>query len=165
MKIDGAAASIGQELAPRPSSRPGRLRCDIVFNDKNALRVSQNAVASLDFSGVIKEVSLKKGGLTSVLRKLARRSPTDCFRVETATAVAGRPRHLLLRMGRREIHLRLRLQRQREDHRRARAATSRSSSAAHHVARNYVKRARPSASRPPASSTTATRASSPWPPG
>jgi ferric-dicitrate binding protein FerR (iron transport regulator) len=51
--------------------------------------VSENAVASLDFSGIVKEVSLKKGGLSSVLRKLAAATATDSFRVETAVATAG----------------------------------------------------------------------------
>ena len=90
VKIDGAAASIGQELASKALVETGpNAECDIVFNDKNALRVSQNAVASLDFSGIIAQVSLNKGGLTSVLRKLDKVAGQDSFRVVTPTAVAA----------------------------------------------------------------------------
>jgi hypothetical protein len=90
VKVDGAAATIGQELGAVALVETGpNATCEIVFNGKNALRVGQNAVASLDFSGIIKQVSLKKGGLTSVLRKLERVAGKDGFRVVTPTAVAA----------------------------------------------------------------------------
>jgi hypothetical protein len=90
VRIDGAAAEIGQALASVTlvETGPGAT-CEIVFDRKNAVRVSQNAVATLDFSGIVKEVTLKKGGLTSVLRKLGKAAGKDSFRVVTATAVAG----------------------------------------------------------------------------
>lgn len=90
VRIDGSAAVIGQELEAKALVETGPdASCDIVFDEKNAIRVSENAVASLDFSGIVKEVSLKRGGLSSVLRKLAAATATDSFRVETAVATAG----------------------------------------------------------------------------
>jgi hypothetical protein len=88
--INGAAAEIGEALGAVTlvETGPGA-SCEIVFDKKNAVRVSQNAEASLDFSGIVKEVTLKKGGLTSVLRKLGKVAGKDTFRVLTATAVAG----------------------------------------------------------------------------
>ncbi len=90
VKVDGAAPEIGMALASKVlvETGPGA-SCEIVFDGKNAIRVSQNAVAALDFSGIIKEVSLKKGGLTSVLRKLGKITGSDSYRVDTPTAVAG----------------------------------------------------------------------------
>jgi hypothetical protein len=90
VKIDGTTAEIGRELGAKTLIETGSgASCDIVFDGKNAIRVSQNAIAALDFSGIIKEVSLKKGGLTSVLRKLDKIAGTDSFRVVTAMAIAG----------------------------------------------------------------------------
>ncbi len=90
VKVDGAAPEIGRELGAKVlvETGPGA-SCEIVFDGKNAIRVSQNAVAALDFSGIVKEVSLKKGGLTSVLRKLGKIADSDSFRVVTGTAIAG----------------------------------------------------------------------------
>jgi ferric-dicitrate binding protein FerR (iron transport regulator) len=90
VKIDGSAAVIGQQLGAKARIETGpNASCEIVFDEKNALRVSQNAVASLDFSGIVKEVSLKKGGLSSVLRKLGQVAGQDSFRVVSDTAVAA----------------------------------------------------------------------------
>jgi len=90
VKIDGSAAEIGQQLGAKARIETGpNASCEIVFDEKNALRVSQNAVASLDFSGIVKEVSLKKGGLSSVLRKLGQVAGQDSFRVVSDTAVAA----------------------------------------------------------------------------
>jgi hypothetical protein len=90
VKIDGAAAQVGQSLASKVLVETGAgAVCEIVFDGKNAIRVGQNAVAALDFSGIVKEVSLKKGGLTSVLRKLDKIAGSDSFRVDTPNAVCG----------------------------------------------------------------------------
>jgi len=90
VKIDGTVPEIGQELGAKALVETGTgASCEVIFDEKNAIRISQNAIASLDFSGIVKEVNLKKGGLTSVLRKLDRIAGSDSFRVYTATAVAG----------------------------------------------------------------------------
>jgi hypothetical protein len=90
VRINGATAEIGQALGAVALVETGEgATCEIVFDKKNAVRVSQNAEASLDFSGIVKEVKLKKGGLTSVLRKLGKVAGKDTFRVTTATAVAA----------------------------------------------------------------------------
>ncbi len=90
VEIDGRAAEIGTELGARSVVRTGPgANCEIVFADKNAVRVSQNATATLDFSRTIVQIDLEKGGVTSVLRKLAAASGDDSFRIRTAGAVAG----------------------------------------------------------------------------
>lgn len=88
--IDGTKAEIGQELGAKVRIETGpNASCEVVFDEKNALRVSQNAIATFDFSGIVKEVALKKGGLTSVLRKLGQVAGQDGFRVVSDTAVAA----------------------------------------------------------------------------
>ena len=90
VKVDGAAPEIGRELAARAVVETGvGATCEIVFGGKNAIRVGQSAVATLDFSGIVKEVALAKGGLTAVLRKLEKVAGSDVFRVDTPLAVAG----------------------------------------------------------------------------
>jgi hypothetical protein len=90
VKIDGTAAEIGRELGAKADVETGpNASCDIVFDGKNAVRVGQSSSVLLDFSGIVKEVSIKKGGLTSVLRKLSQVAGSDSFRVTTPTAVAG----------------------------------------------------------------------------
>ncbi len=90
VRIDGKQTEIGAVLPARALVETGpAASCEIVFDKKNAIRVGQNAVATLDFSGAVKQVRLTKGGLTSVLRKLGKASGGDRFRVTTPTVVAG----------------------------------------------------------------------------
>jgi hypothetical protein len=90
VRIDGTAAEIGRELGAKADIETGpNASCDIVFDGKNAVRVGQSSSVLLDFSGIVKEASIKKGGLTSVLRKLRQIADSDSFRVTTPTAVAG----------------------------------------------------------------------------
>jgi hypothetical protein len=90
VRINGQPTDIGALVGARALVETGPAsNCEIVFDRKNAVRVSQNAVATLDFTGPIKQVYLKKGGLTSVLRKLVRVAGSDSFRVTTPTVVAG----------------------------------------------------------------------------
>lgn len=90
VKVDGSAPEIGKELGAKVRVETGTgASCDIVLGAKNAIRISQDAEATLDFSGIVKEVSLKKGGLSAVLRGLAQVPGSDSFRVTTATAYAG----------------------------------------------------------------------------
>jgi hypothetical protein len=64
VKIDGAAAEIGREVGPMASIETGpSASCDIVFDGKNAISVEENTSTLLDFSRIVKEVSLKRGGL------------------------------------------------------------------------------------------------------
>jgi len=90
VEIDGKEAEIGMVLGERPLVRTGPASsCEIVFAGKNAVRVSQNAVATLDFSKAVVAIDLEKGGVTGVLRKLATVAGEDSFRVRTEGAVAG----------------------------------------------------------------------------
>jgi ferric-dicitrate binding protein FerR (iron transport regulator) len=88
--IDGSKAEIGQELGSKFLIETGLASsCDIVFDEKNAIRVSQNSVARLDLSGIRKQVRLEKGGFAAVLKKLQKGASDDSFRVDTGIASAG----------------------------------------------------------------------------
>ena len=88
--IDGKEPELGDKLGPSFVVQTGRgARCDIVFNSGNALSVGQNALADFDFSSQVANVRVERGGLSSVLKKLAQISGSDSFTVQTATAVAG----------------------------------------------------------------------------
>ena len=88
--IDGKAAEIGQTLGATSRIETGPAStCDIVFDGRNAVRVSQNSLALLDFSRLVKEVELKKGGVTAVLKKLEKLADKDSFRITAPVAVAG----------------------------------------------------------------------------
>ncbi|MFA6507968.1 MAG: FecR domain-containing protein, partial [Treponemataceae bacterium] len=88
--VDGVEAEIGMELGLKASFKtaPGA-SCDIVYNEKNAIRVGMNTIATIDFSKAVTEISIDKGGMTSVLRKLEKVSGDDSFRVRTKGATAG----------------------------------------------------------------------------
>jgi hypothetical protein len=90
VRIDGAAPELGKELPSKVTIETGPSgSCDIVLGAKNAIRISPSAIAQLDFSGIVKEVSLKKGGFAAVLRGLAKSEGSDTFRVVTAAAAAA----------------------------------------------------------------------------
>jgi hypothetical protein len=88
--VNGQEAELGQEVGPvvRVETGPASF-CEIVFDEKNAIRVTQNSEAILDLSGVQKRVDLKKGGVTSVLRKLKKVAFKDSYVIATSTAVAA----------------------------------------------------------------------------
>jgi Uncharacterized protein conserved in bacteria len=88
--VDGESADIGQRLPGRFKVETGReASCDIVFDDKNALHIAKNTVAVLDLTGLRKEASLERGGITAVMRKLAKIADKDSFQVLTRAAVLG----------------------------------------------------------------------------
>jgi hypothetical protein len=90
VKIDGVAAELGQALGTRFSVETGpNSACDVVFGGRNVFRVGQNAYVTVDFAKRAPEFSLRRGGLTSVLKKLDLIAGQDSFRVRTSTAVAG----------------------------------------------------------------------------
>jgi hypothetical protein len=88
--VNGTGAELGQEVGPavRVETGPASF-CEIVFDEKNAIRVTQNSEAILDLSGVQKRVDLRRGGVTSVLRKLKKVAFKDSYVVATSTAVAA----------------------------------------------------------------------------
>lgn len=63
--------------------------CEIIFDNKNIIKVSSNTLFELDFSGVHKSVNLKQGTLINVLKKLATLTDDADFTIETANAVLG----------------------------------------------------------------------------
>ncbi len=90
VKINGKPAEIGQALGAKFSVETGPgSACDVVFGGRNSFRVSQNAFVTVDFSKRAPEFELRKGGLTSVLKKLDAIAGQDSYRVRTPTAIAG----------------------------------------------------------------------------
>lgn len=88
--IDGVAPELGDKPGLTFSIRTGAdARCDLVFNNGNALSVGQNAVAVLDFASPTAQVNLERGSLSSVMKKLETLVNKDSFVVQTGTAVAG----------------------------------------------------------------------------
>lgn len=90
VQVNGVPVEIGDILSDVFTVRTGPASsCDLVFQDKNAVRIGQNAVATLDLSKTVLELDLQKGGATSVLRKLEKLAGGDSFRVRTPGASAG----------------------------------------------------------------------------
>jgi hypothetical protein len=90
VKVDGEMAEIGRELGIKTRIETGKgASCEIVFDGKNAIRIGQDSKAVLDFTGIVKELRLERGGATSVLRKIGKIAGKDSFRVRTPAAVAG----------------------------------------------------------------------------
>ncbi len=90
VSINGKEAELGQILAVKSIIvTAANSSCEIVFNDKNIFRITQNAQATLDFSSSVVEIGLEKGGVTSVLRKLDKVAGNDSFRIRSGNAVAG----------------------------------------------------------------------------
>lgn len=88
--VNGASGKIGQKLgvAVRVETGPAS-SCQIEFGNKNIMSVGQNATVSFDFSKITAEAQLEKGGLTLVLKGLAKVAEKDSFVVKTAFADAG----------------------------------------------------------------------------
>ena len=90
VRVDGVAAEVGQALGPKASIETGPAStCDIVFDGRNAVRIAPNSLALLDFSRLVKEIDLKKGGMSAVLKKLEKLADKDSFKVIAPTATAG----------------------------------------------------------------------------
>jgi hypothetical protein len=90
VKIDGAVVEVGRTVAARTRVETGPASaCDIVFNEKNAFRIGQNSLVTVDFTKSVPEFDLEKGGITSVLRKLEKLAGKDSYLVRTKTAAAG----------------------------------------------------------------------------
>ncbi len=62
--------------------------CDIIFNEKNIIRIAENSSVVLNLSDEEKNLELKQGAVTNVLKKLIR-TDKDIFKVITPAAVAA----------------------------------------------------------------------------
>ncbi len=90
VSVDDRPAAIGDLVGDRSRIATGRDGvCEIVFNDKNIIRVRNNTEFTLDFSGAAKAVDLKRGTLINVLERLAHGLDGDGFTVRTPTAACG----------------------------------------------------------------------------
>jgi len=88
--VDGLPVELGQDLGARFAIKTGAASsCDLVFGERNAVRIAQNTEGSVDLTQAILTVDLQKGGASSVLRKLEKVAGTDSFRIRTPGAVAG----------------------------------------------------------------------------
>jgi hypothetical protein len=88
--VDSAEAQPGMTLGSRATIETGPDSfCEIVYNDKNAMRIAQNARATIDFGKSVTNIDLDRGGVTSVLRKLEKVVGTDSYRIRTKNASAG----------------------------------------------------------------------------
>ncbi len=89
-KINGVPAVIGQDVALKSIIETGPAsRCDLVFDDRNALGVGQNSLMELDSTTLQIGLRVEKGGVTSVLKKLSKLADKDSFTISTSNAIAG----------------------------------------------------------------------------
>jgi hypothetical protein len=90
VRIDGAPAETGARLGTRFVVATGPAsRCDIVFDGHNALSVGQNAVAEFDLAEARGLLRLHAGGVSAVLKQLAKQVDKDSFVISTNSGVAG----------------------------------------------------------------------------
>ncbi|MBN2048940.1 MAG: FecR domain-containing protein [Spirochaetales bacterium] len=88
--IDGEQAEIGDVIGMTPVIETGSYSlCEIIFRERNILRVGPDTIASIVFSEVIQSVDLQKGSLTSVLKNLAGKADEDSFIVTSPSGSAG----------------------------------------------------------------------------
>jgi ferric-dicitrate binding protein FerR (iron transport regulator) len=88
--IDGTAAETGAKVraSARVEAGPGS-SCEIIFDDRNIVRIMQNTTVVLDFGQAVKEIKLERGGVAAVLKKLDKVAGKDSFVVRGPTASAG----------------------------------------------------------------------------
>jgi hypothetical protein len=92
VSVDGKPASIGQTVQPRAVVNTGaESLCQLIFDDKNILHISENAVVELDFTTVQKSINLKSGSVAGALKKLAKLTdPKEyAMSIHTPSAVGG----------------------------------------------------------------------------
>jgi len=88
--VDDKKIKIGDEIKNRSIITTGDDGiCEIIFNDKNIIKILENTNFKLDFSGVVITVTLKQGTLINVLKKLAVLTDSESLTVNTPTAVLG----------------------------------------------------------------------------
>lgn len=89
-KINGAPAELGREIAADSRIETGPAsRCDLVFDGRNVLSIGQNSLLSLGLDGLKASLTVERGGLSSVLKKLDKLASGDSFTINTVNAVAG----------------------------------------------------------------------------
>lgn len=88
--VDGKPAAIGAVVANKSKIETGaNASLDLVFDDRNIIRIAQNSLVVLDFNASSKSLDLQKGAATSVLKKLEKLSGKDSFTLKTPLATAG----------------------------------------------------------------------------
>jgi len=88
--VDGKAATVGKVVANKARIETGpNSTMDLVFNERNIIRIAQNSLVVLDFNASSKNLELQKGAATSVLKKLDKLGKQDSFTLKTPLATAG----------------------------------------------------------------------------
>jgi len=90
VSVNGSSVELGDEIGRTFSVQTEQgSRLDIVFDGQNVLSVAQNALVHIDLTSIAPQVSVERGGLTSVLRKLEKLAGRDSFNISTGQAVLG----------------------------------------------------------------------------
>lgn len=87
--MNGRPISVGDAIAPDAVLETGKdSLAEIVFNDKNAIRMGQLTLLTLDIATLSRALTVERGTLTAVLRKIDAVSGGN-LKVRTPSLVAG----------------------------------------------------------------------------
>lgn len=87
--MNGKELSIGDPIEPNATVQTGvDSLAEIVFDDKNAIRMGQSTLMTLDVSTLSRVITVERGVLTAVLRKLGTASGAS-LKIRTPNLVAG----------------------------------------------------------------------------
>ncbi|MBN2535509.1 MAG: FecR domain-containing protein [Spirochaetales bacterium] len=90
VSINDKKAETGEKIENKSIVSTGENSfCEIVFDNKNIIKIQDNTLFKLDFSKVHKSIDLKQGTLISVLKKLAVLADSDSFTITTPAAILG----------------------------------------------------------------------------
>lgn len=92
VRVDGKVAEAGMVVESGSTLKTGENSIsEIVFDEKNILKIFENSETILDFTAKTKGIYLKTGAIASVVKRLIRFADLKKYRyaVRTPTAVAG----------------------------------------------------------------------------
>ncbi|MCL5019194.1 MAG: FecR family protein [Patescibacteria group bacterium] len=92
VQIDGAAGQTGATVFSNSIIKTGKdSSCEIIFDEKNILRILDNSLVTLDMQNLRKILKIQSGGLETVVKNLKKSKDSSLppFEVQTATAVAA----------------------------------------------------------------------------
>lgn len=88
--LDGVKAALGDIVKQGATITTGDASaCEIVFRDRNIIRVSAKTTARFDLSTTAKSIDLERGIVSQVLKNLEVNPAGDSFTVRTASAALG----------------------------------------------------------------------------
>jgi len=90
VRVDGERPEFGQKVPIGARVQTGRgSYCEIVFDERNILRIAENTIAIVSIDGSNRAIDLKLGAIGAVLDKLDTVASGGAFRVATPSVVAG----------------------------------------------------------------------------